>query len=296
MAKAKPKTKRKAPKKLTKTVRRPDRAGPQVRTKAGKYVEKNREGFKPAPLEPNKEWEREIEEKIGRKRQPHSSEPYLNLAAAIMQKPISPPEEKKEISVRSIYYDGQHLPALCFRTQRNLVPCLCGNHIEGIRLFDIDLATHDRAALVMHGPSGLRTPYPVDRFLAHMNKLVADGAPISDGALQALGRALHPFPVARPHAIAAATDAADRLPATGRRPDAENAPTKPVQPPVARLTPNRTDGKELIRELSRVSGLPPEKVRAKLRASGLRAPYTDPAACRKAMAVPDEPKQPRKKK
>jgi hypothetical protein len=261
MAKAKTKAKRKAPKKLTKR-NKPTELAPLSKATSKK------------------------------KRQAHSSEPYLNLAAAIMQKPI--PEEKTEVSVRDVYHDGQFLPALCFRKHgQPQVPALCGDQISGIRLFHIDVPTHDKSAPTMHGPSGLRAPYPVERFLAHMNKLAADGAPIASDALQQLARALHPFPVARPHAIAAPPDAAERLPATGRRPDAANAPSAAVRSPNGA---NRTDGKELIRELSRVSGLPPEKVRAKLRASGLRAPYVDPDACRKAMAVPDEPKKPRKKK
>lgn len=269
MPKAKKTAKRKAPIKLTK--RRPSIGDAMIN------------GLK------------EIQKSGSKKsRQSHSSEPYLKLAAAIMQK--TPEEPKTEISVRSVYHDGQFLPALCFRlTTSKTVPCIAGDRM-GINLFEIDALTHDKAEIVMHGPESLRIPYPTDRFLAIMNKLVANGAMISSEALAALQRALHPFPVARPHALASAAAAASTGPAAMPRPVPENAPGKPVQPPASRLTPNRTDGKALIYELSRESSLPPEKVRAKLRASGLRAPYVDPVACRAAMKVPDAPKQPRKKK
>ncbi len=206
-------------------------------------------------------------------------------------------EPKTEITVRNVYHDGQYLPALCFRetgaNASKIVACLAGDRIEGIRVFSIDPIAHDKAAVVMHGPGEMRVPYPIERFLAFMNKLASDGAPVTGEALQAMQRALYPFPVARPHALASATAAPEPRPATDARPGPQNAPSEPVR---KRSGANRTDGKQLIYELSREFGLPPEKVRAKLRASGLRAPYTNPDSCRKAMFIPDKPKKPRKRK
>lgn len=236
---------------------------------------KRKTSLKPTKLDPNREWEKNIEEKA-------------------VQKPEEP---KTEVSVRNVYYDGHFIPALCFRVVgAKRVPCIAGDRNDGVRLFELDAIAHDKSDPVLHGPQSLRVPYPVDRFLAFMNKLVADGAAVTADALAALQRALYPFPVARPHALSSAPDAREPLPATVAPPVRENAPGKPVQPPVAKLSPQRTDGKQLIYDLSREFGLPVEKVRAKLRASGMRAPYVDPVACRKAMRVLDPPKKARKKK
>lgn len=216
--------------------------------------------------------------------------------------PPKPEPPKVEISVRNVYHDGQYLPALCFRNSlESIVPAISGDRM-GIKLFSVSTHAHDKAAPVLHGPSGFQVAYPVERFLAHMNKLVSDGATITADALEAMRRLLHPFPVALPHALQAAADVAERLAVAIPRPVAENAPSEAVRKlpsgprAVSGSKPNRTDGKQLIYELSRESGLPPEKVRAKLRLSGLSAPYTDPISCRKAMKVPDVPKKPRKKK
>lgn len=272
MKKAKTKAKRKAPIKLTKS-RPPKKLSELQRDEAAK---RNAKAIK-------KGWGKLPGSEIEKAEQ-----------IAELKKMAEPP--KTEISVRSVYHDGQFLPALCFRSvDKKIVPCLAGDRM-GINLFEIDVISHDKSALVMHGPESLRVPYSTDRFLAFMNKLVADGAAISTDALAAMQRALYPFPVARPHAVPARYPHDASGPATDARPDPVNAPGKPVRSAATHTGPQRTDGKELIRELSRVSGLPPEKVRAKLRASGLRAPYVDPVACREAMKVPDEVKKPRKKK
>jgi hypothetical protein len=195
--------------------------------------------------------------------------------------PVKPPEPeapKIEVTVRSVYYDGQFLPALCFRKPGALhVPCVAGDSVNGVRKFTIPASQHDKSTVLQHGYGAFAAPYTPERFAGHM-KRVAAAAPV---------------PVA-PEARALLLPYCPDMPA-GPVTDAQPAPDDEAQPVARRIAPGngsrapsgpaRTSGKELIRVLAAASKLPPEKVRAKLRAAGMRAPYTDETACRKALGV-----------
>lgn len=225
------------------------------------------------------------------------SKPRLKVAeqaAAALFKPSSakrvpkkepPPEEPKiEVSVRSVYYDGQFLPALCFRKPgAQHVPCVAGTTVTGVWKFTIPVSQHDRSVVLQHGFGNFAAPYSAERFAAHM-KTVATTVGIVPEARALLlpycpdmpsGQSAQLTDTIAYDAAAAAqkelSGAADRVAVTARS-----------RPPSG---PARTSGKELIRVLAAASGLPPEKVRAKLRAAGMRAPYTDEAGCRKALGV-----------
>ncbi len=197
----------------------------------------------------------------------------------VPEKPPEPEAPKIEITVRSIYYDGQFLPALCFRKPGALhVPCVCGDPINGIRKFTITAQQHDKSTILQHGYGNFAAPYSPERFAAHMRRIAA-AAPITPEARAMLlpycpDMPLGPSPAELPDAR---DDAPDDSPAAAPRKlsGARKAPAGPL----------RTSGKELIRALAASAKLPPEKVRAKLRAAGMRAPYTDEAACRKALGV-----------
>lgn len=213
------------------------------------------------------------------------------------KKPPEPEAPKIEVTVRTVYYDGQYLPALCFRKPGALhTPCVSGDPVNGVRKFTIPASQHDKSTILQHGYGNFAAPYTPERFAGHMKKLVTElhNPPIP---VQPEARSLLlPYcpdmpagPAALPGAIGATPDAeaqpvARRI-ASG---NGSRAPSGPV----------RTSGKELIRTLADASGLPPEKVRAKLRAAGMRAPYTDEAACRKALDVngPTKIPEPRRKK
>jgi hypothetical protein len=203
----------------------------------------------------------------------------------IPEKPPEPEAPKQEISVRNVYYGGQHLPALCFRKPGAMhVPCVCGDPIEGVRKFTIPSSQHDKSPIVQHGFGAFAAPYSPERFARHMRTLAA-AAPVTPEARTML----LPFVPDMPSGPAA-------LPGSLTAPDA--APDDEAQPVARRIAsgtrpkapagPSRTDGKELIKRLGAAYGLPPEKIRAKLRAAGLRAPYTDEAAC---VAKLGKPKQ-----
>lgn len=186
-------------------------------------------------------------------------------------KPKPPPEPeapKVEISVRRVYHEDQWTPALCFRYPgAPLVPAVVGDPIAGVRLIRVTGYHHDKCSLVPHGPG----PYPVPRFLARMRELAR--VAITPEARTLL----------LPHVpdIASGPDPATLPPSDpAARPVAARAPSSK-----APVGPSRTSGKELIRTLAEAAKLPPEKVRAKLRASGLRAPYVDEQACRKALGL-----------
>jgi hypothetical protein len=207
-------------------------------------------------------------------------------AKALETKPAPPPEPVKpkvEITVRTIYHDGQHVPALCFRTPEDPhVPAIIGDSVLGVRHLSITAKQCDKATPVEHGP--LKIPYPVERFTAHMKRLAAS-APVTREARALLLPLVPDMPsgYTPPERIEpqAATD-----------PGSTDAPPARTlsKPASVRSGPSRTCGKELIRALADASKLPPEKVRAKLRSSGMRAPYTDEAACRKALGLKEKGK------
>lgn len=200
----------------------------------------------------------------------------------IPEKPPEPEAPKVEITVRSIYYDGQYLPALCFRKPGAMhVPCVAGDPVNGVRKFTVAAAQHDKSPIVQHGYGNFAAPYSPEKFAAHMRR-IAGAAPITPEARMML----LPYCPDMPHGPAALPVAIGAGAAT---PDDE-APrvrvrTQPGNGSRAPAGPARTSGKELIRTLAAVAKLPPEKVRAKLRAAGMRAPYTDENACRKALGV-----------
>lgn len=187
-------------------------------------------------------------------------------------KPAPKPEEPKlQVSVRTVYYDGQHLPALCFRAaDAKKVPCVIGDPVSGIRRIEIDVHAHDKAEPLVYGYGAMAAPYTPERFTLHMKKLAAN-APVEAAARSLLLPYAPDFPVGRQSDALAASDTETSEPST------LSAPKKPKSGPA------RTDGKDLIRALSAELNLPPEKLRAKLRAAGLRAPYTDESAVRKAL-------------
>lgn len=181
------------------------------------------------------------------------------------------------ISVRNVYHDGQFLPALCFRSPGAMhIPCVAGDPVTGVYKFTINAVQHDKSTILQRGYGNFAAEYPPQVFADHMRRIAAT-APVTPEARSLLlpyapdmptGPAGLPVPAApdgsQPVARAIASRTGSRAPASG---------------------PGRTSGKELIRALAEQSKLPPEKVRAKLRAAGLRAPYTDEAACRKALGV-----------
>lgn len=205
------------------------------------------------------------------------------------EKPPEPEPPKIEVSVRNVYYDGQYLPALCFRKPGALhIPCVAGDPVNGIRKFTISAPQHDKSTVLQHGYGNFAAEYTPERFASHMRR-IAGAAPITPEARALLlpycpDMPLGPAPAELPAPVDAAQPVTRRI-ASG---SGSRAPSGPA----------RTSGKELIRTLADASGLPPEKIRAKLRAAGLRAPYTDEAACRKALDLggPAKIPEPRRKK
>ena len=198
------------------------------------------------------------------------------------EKPPEPEPPKIEVSVRSVYYDGQFLPALCFRKPGALhVPCVCGDSVNGIRKFTVSASQHDKSTILEHGYGNFAAPYTPERFAGHMRR-IAGAAPITPEARALLlpycpDMPFGPAPTLFPDREQPSDDAPD---------DASPAPVRKLNGArKAPAGPLRTSGKELIRALAAAAKLAPEKVRAKLRAAGLRAPYTDEAACRKALGV-----------
>jgi hypothetical protein len=201
----------------------------------------------------------------------------------VPDKPPEPEAPKMEVSVRNIYHEAQYMPALCFRKPGAMhVPCVVGDPIGGIRKFTIPAVHHDKSTVLQHGFGAFAGPYSPERFASHMRRLA------SSAAITPEARALLlPYAPDMPTGPAVASPDRETLGGTGiDSPDAaERATRKLYGARKAASGPNRTSGKELIRTLATVAKLPPEKVRAKLRAAGLRAPYTDETACRKALGV-----------
>lgn len=180
---------------------------------------------------------------------------------------------------------------MCFRVHAlKQVPVVIGDPIAGVRRIHVSVEEHDKAEVTMYGTGGYRQEYPLERFALHMQRL-AFAAPVDPAARELL----LPYAPGMPHGPAAfppdAAPGPDSPPGIARPVAARMQPGSTSRAPSG---PSRTSGKELIRALSDASGLPPEKVRAKLRAAGLRAPYTDEGACRKALGV--EPPKTRKSK
>ncbi len=254
MAKAKKVEKRSAPKKAAKPARVvKDRDDPLGMKRTLREIQKSKPAKKP-PI------------KVTPARYPER-----------VPKPAPEPEQPKvEITVRSVYYDGQFLPALCFRKPGAMhVPCVCGDSVGGVRKFTIPATQHDKSTILQHGYGNFAAPYTPERFANHMRR-IASAAPVT------------------PEARALLLPYCPDMP-SGPTPAAMPPPDDEAQPVTRRIAPGngsrapsgpaRTSGKELIRALAAASKLPPEKVRAKLRAAGMRAPYTDETACRKALGV-----------
>jgi hypothetical protein len=270
LAKLKTKVKRAAPAKSTKPVpnRKPDPEGYQKLSNA--IIHGRAGGLKNS-------------------KKPNVAESMLDTLKQIARyperKPEKPPEPeppKIDVTVRSIYYGGQYLPALCFRRPgQPHVPCVAGDTVNGIRKFTVPLTQHDKSPILEHGYGNLAAPYTPERFASHMRRIAA-AAPVSPEA-RAL---LLPYAPDMPSGPSPATGPAFVIEqAGGPLADVYRSEPSPRSARKAATGPSRTGGKELIRSLAATSGLPPEKVRAKLRAAGMRAPYTDESACRKALGV-----------
>lgn len=207
------------------------------------------------------------------------------------------PVPQLDVTVRTIRHEDQFVPALCFRlsTDQSHATAIVGDRIGGIRAVRLSIREHDRADLTQHGHGTLAGPYPVALFARHMHTLAHNGATLTSEARELLTPLVpsplptHSPPPDDPLGIAATLR---RVQTAKPRPAVQDPdpPQRPVERPKAPKTPqaalhgpSRLAGKELIRMLADEFGLPSEKVRAKLRAAGLRAPYTDEAACRKAM-------------
>lgn len=250
MKKAKKAVKRDAPKKVAKTVRKV-RTGPTM--------------------------EEVVAQPGGKELAKHSQKLRAKIDKAKAKLEPKPEEPKIEVSVRSIYHDGQYLPCLCFRKPGGLhVPCVCGDPVNGVRKFTVNVMQHDKSVVLQHGYGNFAAAYTPERFADHMRR-IASTAPISPEA-RALLLPYAPDMPTGPAApgLPAAPDAAQPVArAIASRTGARAQPTGP----------GRTSGKELIRTLSEQSKLPPEKVRAKLRAAGMRAPYVNEGECRKALGL-----------
>lgn len=285
MAKVKKVEKRSAP---TKAAKRVEKSVPKSHYREGDYAklaDAIMHGI-PKPSKPQPPPKNAYIEKMGKPKEAKPSKkaklvrsdkwPYVKKEEPVPKKPAEPEAPKIEITVRSVYYDGQFLPALCFRKPGALhVPCVAGDPIGGIRKFTIAAPQHDKSTVLQHGYGNLAMPYTPERFAAHMKRL-AVAAPVQPEA-RAL---LLPYAPDMPHGPATAA-----VPEPDADPQPVRARMQPGNGSKAPSGPARTGGKELIRTLAAAAGLPPEKVRAKLRASGMRAPYVDEPACRKALGV-----------
>lgn len=212
---------------------------------------------------------------------------------ALTSKPVPAPEPeapKVEVSVRNVYHDDQHVPALCFRTPgKNIVPAVVGDTLLGVRVIHISVVRHDKASPVTHGYGNYATSYTPERFAAHMKRYVLARAPITAEARTMLLPYAPDMPHGSPLPELPPSASGSSLLGPYMQPDSERPGIARdgygLQRSQPRPGPSRTCGKELIRSLSSATGLPPEKVRAKLRAAGMRAPYTNEEECRKALGV-----------
>jgi hypothetical protein len=258
MAKAKKVEKRSAPKKTAKPARMTKRAKPEI--KSARYPER-------VPDDP-----------LGIAK---------SLRAIQKSKPSEPEQPKMEVSVRNIYYDGQYLPALCFRKPGAMhVPCVAGDPVNGVRKFTVAASQHDKSTVLQHGYGNFAAEYTPERFASHMRRIVG-AAPITPEARALLLPYCSDMPAGPVPSELPAVSPADVIERAGAggTADAYRSPRPLNGARKASAGPSRTDGKELIRALAAAAKLPPEKVRAKLRAAGMRAPYTDETACRKALGV-----------
>lgn len=194
----------------------------------------------------------------------------------VPEKPAEPEAPKIEVSVRNVYYDGQYLPALCFRKPGALhVPCVCGDPVNGIRKFTIAAPQHDKSTVLQHGYGAFAAEYTPERFASHM-RTIASAAPITPEARAMLLPYCPDMPLGpAPAELPAPDDDTQPVRARMQPGNGSRAPSGPA----------RTSGKELIRMLADAAKLPPEKIRAKLRAAGMRAPYTSEPECRKALGL-----------
>lgn len=286
MAKVKKVEKRNAPKKVAK--RKPHSSDSYLKLadaimhpkKSGEPKDAKAEIDSPKGAPPKVKRKNAYIEKMGKPRYPQR----------VPEKPPEPEPPKVEISVRNIYVSGTgYVPALCFRKPGALhVPCVAGDPVNGIRKFTIQAVQHDKSPIVQHGYGNFAAPYSPERFAEHMRR-IAGAAPITPEARALLLPYCPDMPLGpAPAELPAPADAAPSV----------RSRTQPGNGPRVPSGPARTSGKELIRTLADASGLPPEKIRAKLRAAGMRAPYTDEAACRKALDLngPTKIPEPRRKK
>lgn len=147
--------------------------------------------------------------------------------------------------------------------------CVVYDELEiGVR--ELPLALLDKCNHVI-APGAIGTPYPVARYIERVRSSKKPINPTAERLLQiAEGMAaLTEFP--RSEVDTAVSEAAAPAP---RKRDRE---PKPAREPAA---------PSLIGALAAEFGMDPPKMRKALRAAGLRAPYTDEAAIRKALGGP----------
>lgn len=211
-----------------------------------------------------------VKTKVKRASPPKSTKPRPKN---LVKKPKPPPPPKIDISVRTIYHDGQHLPALCFRHHEpDSAKAVIGDSIVGIRALPLGIREHD----LYHPVEYHGQPYPIQRFADTMLAYAKGGVPVTQDA-RALLKPLVELPETTIPDLPSHLQDVRSVIKRGERMLKEGIPV--------RMGSLRTSGKELIKELAVKTKLPPEKVRAKLRDAGLRAPYTDSAACHKALGV-----------
>lgn len=219
-----------------------------------------------------------------------------------------------ETSIRFLRVNGRSVkPALCFRGRNQAHAVI--NDESAIRVVsNIPLRKHDEAALVM-GPAGFgATMYPIGLFVKRFKEIgerkgmtrraifllerAESGGVSDDDELppdepeDLLGKGLpEPKPDetvddyvkrSEPKRKAEQPDASGKRSASPASPAkaASKAATKPVEPSGAAP---RTAGSDVVRKLAIELKLEPPKLRKLLRSKGLRAPYTDEAAIRKAI-------------
>ena len=154
MKKQKKAVKRGASKKAAKVL-----ADPKVKAIVQKHIEKYPETFGRPPT-----MAEVVAQPGGKELAKHSQKLRKKIETAKARYPERVPKKEKEpepkieVSVRSVYHDGQYLPALCFRKPGGLhVPCVCGDSVLGVRKFTIQVMQHDKSTVLQH-TSELQSP------------------------------------------------------------------------------------------------------------------------------------------
>lgn len=147
-------------------------------------------------------------------------------------------------------------PSLCFKESARKARCVVIRESE-IGTVDLPLDLVEKCTIVSD-PQGSDIPYSPERFV---KKVMEIGKPLTPEArtlLQSVNGKKVPLPPNPP-------------------------PKASTVARTANATPLKTAGAELIITLAAEVKLPPPKLRRFLRSQGLKAPYTDESAIRKAL-------------